>query len=343
MEVVRTRTAMLVLVLALANTSVADDNDLPYPPGASQQVHDGRPFDLLMPDEVSQEKTYSLIVTIGGAASDFAHLSSTGYIACAPGRKVDSGHGTWSAGAIKGILELTRHLAKVLPIGKDRIHAVGVGDVQGIFSMMAFGKKSPFVSACFVETAFRGGSVASHLRKRMGVLAFRWDGPHSEGTKRIEERLEGKVRSVELREDNEGLSGEYFAYWIGAMDGRFVPGEDRSFGWEADATSEDAILKAMQGRGAGAFLYFHAAQDVDKKEARALQNVTFFKQDVRRAARRLVAVKLDRHQHADLFARFGSKGTPAVVVLDRDFGVIKVLAGAIKPKALAKALRKAGK
>ena len=151
------------------------------------------------------------------------------------------------------------------------------------------------------------------------------------------------MRSVELRDDGEGLSGAYFKYWIGAMEGRFVPGRDLSFPWEEEATTKDAIRERMARRGAGAFLYFHAPEDAQNKHAKALQTVTFFKLAVRRAARRLVPVKLDRHAHEALFEGFGVKTTPAVVVLDGRLGVVKILTGSIKAAALAKAFKKAGK
>ncbi len=335
------RRGLTLLVLALLiGSSPCTGEEVPFPKGHSTQTYDDRSFDILLPDEDECPRPWALLMVVPGSVSSFDRLAEAGYVVCAPNKKIESA-GSWSAGEVKGINKLTKHLTALLAIPKTRVHAVGVGDAQGIFPMLAFGKKSPFVSAVFVETAYRGGSVGGHLKRRMGVLAFDGSYAHNEGTKRIEQSLAGKVRSVELRTDAAGIHGVYFKYWLDVMDGRFVPGYDHSFAWidGEDLEGSSAVLQRLPG-GNGSFLYFWSKKDASDPAAKELQNRVFFDKSVRHYGIHLRAVKLQRERFSKLFEKYGLERTPAVVVLGASGEATQSLQGPIKAKALVAAMKK---
>ncbi len=325
-----------------AGPPVSGDPAWPYPTGISEQKHEGREFEIYIPDDVHDPKAgYSLIVTITAEADDLEHLGVHRYIVVAP--KPKSGVRTvWSAAEVKELHALTKYLTKQLEIEEHRVHAVGMNEIQGVFGLMVFGKGSPFVSATFVDTAFRGGSVSSHLKKRLNVLAFDFDGTHAGGIKTIEESLRGKVKTVELSSATAGIHGEYFRYWLGVMDGRFEPGHDLSLDWETDADAAQDIPGQVKASKKCALVYFWSPSDKDDADAKALQNETFFDPVIRAYGKRVMPYMLQREEHPKLFEALGLERTPAVAVVDKE-GRTKLFEGAIRMKALAKALKRATK
>ncbi len=336
------RRCVLCLLLLAGGDSAVGDPAWPYPIGTSDQAYDEQKFEIHIPDDVHDPKAgYSLIVTVTGDTDDLSHLSVDRYIIVAPRPK--SGIATrWSAAEIKSIYTLTKYLSKQLGVEEHRVHAVGMHEIQGVFSMAVFGKGSPFVSATFLECAFRGGSISGHLKKKLGVLAFDYDGANSEGIRTMPEALAGKVKTIELRSDSAGLHGDYFKYWLDVMDGRFTPGHDLSFDWETESEAAQDIPVQVKARGKAALIYFWSPTDKDNANTMALQNDVFLDPAVRAYRRTVMPFMLQREDHTSLFNALTFKETPGVAVIGKD-GKTKILQGAIKAKALAKAMKRATK
>ena len=340
---------MPLLIVGLLDT-VPIQMPGPYPQGYSTQEFRGREFDLVIPKDFDRSKTYSLIVVIEKrgkpVAYMFTRLTEDGYIICAPKKKVALEARSWAVSDVKHIIPLVEHLQKELPIGKDRLHAVVVDDSHAIFPFLIFHKRSPFVSACFMDSVYRGGSVPKRAKRELNVLAL--EGPvcrEFDGEKRFR-RLRGKVRTFEYRKDGYRPESPYFRYWLDVMDGRYEAGVGLSFDWlKAPEKTKDmaGIKKLVTGKRAGTLIYFYAPSplEIKNKNGRHLQNVVFFDPMVRELVGRMAAVKLDRRDYDSVFEAFALKETPAVVVLNGGFKATATLQGKIKTSALLKALRQA--
>lgn len=357
----------VAFLLALLGPVLSAAPPVAYPDGYSVQTFEEKKFELLIPTGLDRTKPCSLLLAIQGiddVANSYAGLLPLGFVICAPkarAAKSSNGFPVWSAGEVKEMLHIVDHLTKVLPVGKERIHATGYGDAGSILSLIALAGDAPFASACYIDAPYRGGSVAPRAKKSLGVLAYAGDYEHRAGVNRIVEALTSKVRSVEYRVDPSGIGGPYFAYWVGVMEGRFEPGRDFSFDWIVDgATPSPAATKpgapapapgapvsawvaakdAAKAKHVGALVYFWSADDATKPEAKSLQNTVFFDPDVRAAVKSLVAVKLDRSRCADAFTQLGLTSTPSIALVDADFNVLERFEGAVKVAVLTKALLK---
>jgi len=152
------------------------------------------------------------------------------------------------------------------------------------------------------------------------------------------------VRSVEAR-FQQGLGHKwprklmtYLLWWMGAMEGRFVPGEDLNFDWQESL--EGAVESLAGQRHGGILLYAYQAGDAGKPVARRLQNEILMDPLVRHYGNQLKAVKLDFAQHTAALQALGVKETPALVVLKRSGSVKKVLGPkALKERKIASALK----
>jgi predicted esterase len=337
----------ILITLLLVTPALAQES--PYPKGSSSQNFAGLKFQLVVPDDYDPGKTWSLVVVLHGAggtetgmAGTLQPLARDGFVVCAP----KSTGQTWNTPDIGKVGEIVRHLRETLSIG-DGLHSMGFSNGGWNLAPLAFDEKLHFKSACWVAAGYNGGKVPKWARKEMGCMALAGteDGnaPHARKTVDL---LEDKVRSVECHLQP-GLGHSfpnkllpYYFYWVKVMDGRFVPGEDGSFPWKDDP---GAAKERMAGEKRGGFFYFYSKGDAEKKEARALQNEVFFDRYVRFFGEQLVAVKLEREQHEDLFAELGLKTTPAVAVLDPSGKVTKKFEKKFKAKSLASALRKHAK
>ena len=305
-------------------------------PGTQTRTFGKRSYGLFVPEAVFKgDEPASLMVCVGGTVDDFRALGER-FVVCTVKTRFT---GNWSGGETKEILELTKHLAKELNVDKTRIHAVSVSQgLNTIFTMLALGKRSPFVSVTLWQTQHVPGSVGRTARKKIGVLAF----DNGRETANVLSHLGGRVRTLELRNDPSGISGTYYKYWLDVMEGRFEPGVDLSFDWQKEITGPAELRDALAKKKSGGFLYFFAADDKKRPHAKKLQNEIFLDLAVREHGAKLAAVKLDRAKHADWFAALELKETPVVVVLKQDGSVSKKLEGKIKATPLAKALKAVG-
>ena len=132
----------------------------------------------------------------------------------------------------------------------------------------------------WIAAGYRGGSVGKWAKKQLGVLALAGaDDPNAKAAARTVPALRGKVRCAEAR-FQKGLGHKwprehdaYLKWWMGAMEGRFVPGTDMNFKWGDDL---DAAVEKLKGQKKGGIVvYFFAPEDQDKPEAKRLQGEVF--------------------------------------------------------------------
>lgn len=333
------------LLLVLLPLAPALAQDQAYPKGSTSQRFAELKFQLVVPAQLDAENGNPLIVVLHGAggtetgmAGSLQPLAKDGFVICAPKSTTQ----VWDKKDVERVKEIVRHLQDVMKIGK--LHSMGFSNGGWNLAPLAFDEKLHFASACWVAAGYNGGKVPRWAKKEMGCMALAGaqDGNRGAAEKTVD-LLEDKVRSVEVRlQPNLGHAFPrelfpYYCYWVKVMDGRYVPGEDLSFEWTADP---DAARAEMTRGKKGGFFYFWSKTDAEREDARAVQNEVFFHPLVRRFGSQLVAVKMEREQHEELFASLKLKETPAVAVLKRDGKLSKSFAGTIKPTSLAKALRK---
>jgi len=333
---------MRLLLTGLLLGPLAFADGLPYPPGSSEQEIEGSRTALLIPDGLGPDKPASLVLLLhgnGDTGPGLVHVlrdwPAQGYVVCAP----SATGGNWDDRDLDTVRRIAAHLLQVLPIDPERIHCVGFSNGGWNLGPIAFDEDLKPLSATWVAAGFRGGKVPRWARK-MGVLALAGaDDPNAGAARETVSQLADKVRAVEVRLQD-GLGHKwpdtftpYMLWWMGVQEGRFTPGDDRNFDWGDDVA---AALEALKGqKKGGVFVYVYAEADAEKPEAKELQRDVFSDLFVRHYGRQLQAVKLP-------FAAdnpYGVKATPAVVVLDKEGKTKKVLAGKIKAKSLASALR----
>jgi predicted esterase len=343
-----TMTRVIVLFpLLLAGLQAQDpEASPPYPTGSTSQQIAGLRVQLVVPQERPEPHGYSLIVILHGAggtetgmASSLQALASQGYIICAP-KSVGQ---TWSDSDLARVKEITRTLLDAFTIEDGRLHGVGFSNGGWNLGPLVFDDELPFVSACWIAAGFTGGSVPRRARQTMGALALAGaNDPNRAAAEGTVKALREKVRTVECR-IQEGLGHEwtdqlmpYYHYWVGAMEGRYVPGETLVLDWAEDLP---AARQQMEEQRRAGLLYFYAASDADEKEGKPLQTVTLHDPLVLHFARQLVAVKLDRAEHEELYAGFKLKRTPALVITRPNLKKLKSFSGRIRTKMLVKVLR----
>ena len=346
------RATLLLLLLLLAGPAVAE-GDLPWPKGSTSQQIEGLRVQLVIPDDYTPEKTWALVVVLHGAggtetgmAASLQPLAKEGFVVAAP-KSTDQ---TWAASDLEKVKAIIRKLQSELSIGEGHLHGMGFSNGGWNLAPVVFDESLPFASACWMAAGYNGGKVPKRAKKEMGCIALAGaNDPNRSAAMKTVDLLRDKVRTVEcLIEPDIGHEFTrtlmpYYFYWIKVMDGRYVPGEDQSFEWLADV---DAAKAKMAGEKLGGFVYFWSEKDAEAEDAdgRRVQNEVFFDPLVRLFGRQIVALKLEREKHEDLFEAFRLKETPAVVVLDEDFEKDKEFQTAkIKEMSLAKAFRKYAK
>ncbi len=333
--------AVLGLV-GLAAPAGADNapTKLPYPPGRSEHTLEGSRTALLVPEKLSARNPCSLVILLHGMGDNGPNLAHVlrdwpqkGYLVCAP----SAAGRAWTPADLAKAKKIALHLLKVMPIDKNRIHVAGFSNGGWNVHPIAFDDDLKCVSACWIAAGFRGGSPPGWAKKRLGALALagEQDGnaPAAQGTVPA---LEGKVRSVQYRlEPNLGHKWPrtltpYLLWWMGAMEGRFTPGDDKNFDWGEDVKAEVEDLKAK--KKGGIFVYLYG----DDEGSKNLQNNLFMDPLVRHYATQLQAVKLPFKDYAKTY---GVKKSPAVIALKKDGKPKKKAEGKISARKLASVLR----
>jgi dienelactone hydrolase len=329
--------ALLLLVAA----AIADE--LPYPPGKSVVTIEGAETALLVP--AKPDRGLSLVLLLHGAGDNGPNLvlalgpwADEGYVVCAP----SATDGTWDTNDLAAAKRIALHLLKTMPIDPRRVHAVGFSNGGWNLAPIAFDDDLKPASATWIAAGFNGGAVGKWARKGLGALALAGaQDPNAPAAVKTVDLLRDKVRSVEVRLQK-GLDHKwpkehdaYLLWWMGAMEGRFVPGKDLNFAWGDDLDAALAGLKP--GKKGGVILYVWGPDDAAKPEAKELQNEVLMDPLVRHYGNQLAAVKLEMGD--DVATKLGVTVSPSVAVLDRAGAVKKLLAGKVTAKALAAALR----
>ena len=337
--------AVIILLVVLATTALPEEEQ-PYPKGASSQEFAGLKFHLEIPDDFDPDREYSLLVGHHGMgasetsyASWFTPLLFSEFIVCAP----KSTGTAWNKPDVEKVRKLVKHLMKVLPIGKDRIHAAGFSNGGAHLPFLAFTKDLPFKTACFMGSGFQGGKVPRAAKENMSVLALVGAKDRAFGAaKATVKRLSGKVLRVDFRaqpdldhEIPDELMPFYF-HWLAVAEGKFVPGEDASFDWTDD---REIAFEELDEEPRPSFIYFFDDGDADNPAARRLQNEILLDPLVHHYGSQLYPILLDLELEPETFKTLGLTRTPAVVVLDKMRKVVATFEGEIDRKKLISALR----
>jgi predicted esterase len=332
--------ALASLLVVTGGAALADE-PLPYPTGPSSHEIEGLQTELNLPDGLSKEKPGSLIIILHGAGGTATGMAGSmrdwvpeHYVVCAP----KSTAATWSTPDVQAVLRIGAHLKKVLPIDPKKVHVLGFSNGGWNLSPLAFDDDLRPCTATWIAAGCTGGRVGKWAAKELGVLALAGEQDGNAGAARGTVKvLKGKVKHVEVRfQPNLGHKWPnelmpYLKWWMGAMEGRFVPGEDRNFEWWR---SIEKPLKHLEGeKKGGLFVYAFHADDADDPVAKKLQNETLMDSLVRHYGNQLEPVKLDFAEHRETLEGFGVKETPAIVVLKKDGKVKKVVSGKTLGKA----------
>ena len=313
-----------------------------FPAGRSEVVLEGLKTAVLVPDDLEERRTCSMIVLLHGNGDSGINLSRSladwprdGYLVVAPSARQVS----WSKPDVDAAIRIARHVMSVMPVDPDRIHVIGFSNGGWNLHPLATSDDLKPVSATWIAAGFSGGSMPKWAKKRLGVLALAGaqDGnaKHAAATVPL---LTGKVRSVEARfQPNLGHKWPrelipYMRWWVGSREGRYVPGDDMNFGWEEDLDAAIARVASRKGRG-GVLLYAYSEKDAMPH----VQNDVLMDPLVRRFGKQNPAVKL---AVSDVDAKYKIKATPALLVIGKDGKVKKHYVGKkIKASTLGKALR----
>ncbi len=345
------RRPFILLILFLVAPVLAQDAELPYPKGNTEQEHSGLKYRLVIPADYDPAKKWSLIVILHGAGGSHENMALSltplvkeGFIVCSP----KSPGPTWDASEVADVRKIVKHLLKVLSIGEKRLHGVGFSNGGWNLAPLVFSDELPFVSGLWMAAGFNGGKVPRRAKKEFGAIALAGEqDPNARAAKATVDLLFDKVRNVEYHlQPNLGHKWTrelepYYFWWVQVMDGRFTPGDDMSFAWGSDV---EAAKAKMAEEKMGGFIWFYSDKDQDNEEARRVQHEVFFHPLVRKFGKQLVPLRLKREEHEEFFKSFKFKSTPAIVVLKKDFKKPKTLEGKkIKCTSLAKELRKYAK
>lgn len=305
-----------------------------FPAGLSTPVLEGLKTWVVVPQGASKETPASLVIVLHGAggtadgmAGTFAAWEDGNYVVCAP----KSTGQTWTPADLQAVLRIGARLKAALPIDPKRVHVVGFSNGGWNLSPLAFDDALRPLTATWVAAGYNGGSVPKWAKTGLSVLALAGsaDG-NADAARKTVPALREKVRRAEVRlQPGLGHSwpdqhNEYLRWWMGAAEGRFVPGEDRNFEWGEDLA---AALGTLKGKKAGGVLvYLHD----DSEISRAIQNDIFQDPLVRHYGSRLACVKLPRA---------GGPFDAAVAVLKRDGKPHTLFTDKVTARSLAAALR----
>lgn len=351
----RAATLLILGLLGLAAASSHADEERPawpwaYPGGESTQRIEGLACTLYVPRRLTPTSGSSLLILLHGAraqgsrlATIFRYWPRRNYVVCAP----QASGPVWTPPDLARVRRIVKTLQARLPLDPDRVHVAGFSNGASNLHAVAFAEDVRARSGTWVGGGVpRGATVPAWARQRFGALFMA--GETDFARRRVEAGpplLRDRVRSVELH--IEPIIGhtwptsriEYHLWWMGVQEGRFTPGDDQSLDWDDDL---DAALAAVRdGEARGVLLYLYDSQaDADSAAARVLQHRTFMDPAVRRAARVLRAVKLDKRERVAARAQRGlpALATPAVLLFGPDGQLRRTFSGALDAATLRAAL-----
>lgn len=343
------RPLLAALALAIAVLPARAEDDLPYPPGRCTRTLEGLKTTLVLPPgRPAEGARWSLVIALhgaGGAGSTMADRLETwatgGYVLCAPKAK----DLTWEPNDLESTLAIAKHLMEVLPIDPKKVHVVGYENGGDEMSPLVFDDDLKPRSAAWLTSGYRGTQVPRWAKATMAVIAVAGTrDPSLKAARRTVPALRKKVRHVELRVVQDlghrfPISElNYLRWWVGAQEGRLVPGEDLSFLWEENV--EAAVASQATVKKGGVLVWFFTREDAASDVARTIQHRVFFSAEVRFLAGQIPTVRLDAVEDAKALQAYGVKTAPALVVLDREGEVRARFEGEIEVKQVVRALKK---
>ena len=206
-----------------------------FPAGTSSQTLEGLRCSIVMPEGFDPAKEHSLLVILHGAggtetgmAGSLADLAARDFVVLAP----KSSAQTWSKPDTDAVCRIVTSLKKRLHIGANRLHAAGFSNGGWNLKDVAFDEDLHCTTACWIAAGFDGGTIPKYAKKEMAAMALAGsEDPNRKAAEATVDRLQDKVRTVECH-IQQGLAHAwpeklvpYYEWWLGAMEGRFVPGE----------------------------------------------------------------------------------------------------------------------
>ncbi|MHC4924643.1 MAG: hypothetical protein ACYTG4_11295 [Planctomycetota bacterium] len=331
----------------MSSPSPVRAQDAPFPAGISSQTLEGLKCSVVMPENWSADREWSLMVILHGAGGTetgmshaLAFLAEHEFCVVAPKSKGQ----TWAKADLDAVRKIVADLKKRLKVGEGRLHGAGFSNGGWNLGPVALDPALRFRSACWIAAGFRGGKVPPHGKKEMGVLALAGmqDGNRN-AAEQTPKLLRKKVRSAMVRlqpdlghEWPEALM-PFYGWWLEVQEGRYEPGRTFAFDWMTD---EETALAVLGENRKGGVAYWFDETDKDDAVAKRVQNDVLMDPLVQHFGGQLVAWRMDRAKHAARFAELKLKETPAVVVFKPNGKVAKTLQGKkVSPGSLAKVLR----
>lgn len=341
------RMTLLVFAVLLLSPAPTRAEGEPYAKGRSIRMIEGLKTTLIVPDGLEAEKKGSLLIALhsagekgSGLADRLAGWAEDGYVVCAPTATQVS----WEVPDLKLVKRIAQHLLEVLPLDPGKIHVLGYSNGGLAMGLLAFDDDLRPCTATWVASGYIGAQVPKWAKKGLSAIALVGsDDPERRTARRTVPGLRGKVRRVEVREQ-EGLDHRfptkllpYLRWWMAIGEGRFTAGEDMSFAWTADL--EKAKASQADLRRGGVMLWLYRDDATDDANHRALQHDVFFDPQVRFLGGQLPCVRLEAAGHEALLEAHKIEELPAILVFDKKGAVKAVHQGEITARRLAKSLK----
>ena len=284
------RPAVLVALVLLGNATARAEEALPYPAGLSEQVIDERKVTLRIPAAAPTEKRWGFVLAVGGTIEHLAGLSADEYVVCLASPRLDKAGTNWSGGEIKELWALVDHLTEGVA-RRSEADARRRDGTEHLQHLRGHGvrRRQPLRERDLFRTPSTGAGRSRRGRRRRWACWRTSGSPRrGDGVNRMPGQLGGKVRSIELRDDEKGLSGAYFPWWIRADGGALRPGRGpvvpvggrREEHGRAQAARGAEVASRARVRVRG--------EDASSPDAKALHLETFLDDRVRRAGRALL-------------------------------------------------------
>jgi hypothetical protein len=269
-------------------------------------------------------------------------MLAKGFVTLAP---KSTGPG-WTKPDVDTVRSIVEQVIAMFEVPLHRRHCAGFSNGGYNLTPLAFDAKLHFRSACWIASSFQGGKPPRWAKKEMACLGLvgAQDRARASAIK-ITSTLEKKVKFVDVRVQaglGHELPREYVPWWFyvcEVMEGRFTPGDQRSYEWTEGL---DVARRLMKARNRGGFVYVYdpAAVDKEREATKKVQNEALFDRVTGHYGRQLLAVKLPKEKAAAILAEAKAKETPALIVF-RPGGekIAKVLTGRISTGRAAGAFR----
>jgi hypothetical protein len=337
---------ILSLLPVLASPAAAEDRPSA---GRSTRHIAGLRVEFLVPTDAQLKEGASLLVILHGMGGEAANMVGIGqpmlekgFVTVAP---KSTGPG-WTKPDVDVVRRIAKEVIGLFEVPLHRRHCAGFSNGGYNLTPLAFDPDLHFRSACWIASSFSGGKPPRWAKNEMACLGLvgSEDGARASAIK-ITSMLGKKVKFVDYRVQRglgHQLPREYVPWWFyvcEVMEGRFTPGDQRSYEWTEELATAKRLMAARK-RGGFVYVYDPDAKDEEREATKRVQNEVLFDRVVGHYGRQLLAVKLPKAKAAGLLAEAKAKATPALIVF-RPGGekIAKVLTGRISTGRAAGAFR----